>query len=55
MSTYLCDVTGGATRTDGDGIADIRWVTLEEALALPSGPWFPSVVRAMFDAHHARG
>lgn len=51
MSTYLCDITGGALQTDGDEIAELRWVGLDDALALPSGPWFPIVVRAAFDAH----
>ncbi len=56
MTTYLCDVVGGALHVDGDGdeIADVRWVTREEALALPSGPWFPIVVAAAFEAHAAR-
>ena len=56
MTTYLCDVVGGELHEDGDGdeIADARWVTLDEALALPSGPWFPIVVRAAFEAHVAR-
>lgn len=51
MSTYLCEVTGGELRsTDGDEIADTRWVTHDEALALPSGAWFPIVVKAAFEA-----
>lgn len=51
MTTYMCEVLAGAPRIDGDEIADLRWVTRDEALALPSGPWFPIVVRAAFDAH----
>ncbi|MCW2920678.1 MAG: hydrolase [Thermoleophilia bacterium] len=55
MTTYLCDVVGGELLVDGEGdeIAAARWVTRDEALALPSGPWFPIVVRAAFDAHAA--
>jgi len=54
MSTYLCDVIGGALRADDDEIADLRWVTRSDALALPSGPWFPVVVAASFEAHDTR-
>lgn len=51
MTTYLCDVIGGTPRVDDDEIADLRWVTLDEALALPSGAWFPIIVHAAFAAH----
>ncbi len=55
MTTSLCVQVGGELHTDGDGdeIADVRWVTRDEALVLPSGPWFPIVVQAAFDAHAA--
>ncbi len=54
MTTWICEATGGTLQTDGDEIADLRWVTHDEALALPSGPWFPIVVGEVFAAHVAR-
>lgn len=51
MTTCMCEVLSGVPRIDGDEIEDLRWVTRDEAIALPSGPWFPIVVRAAFEAH----
>lgn len=35
MTCYACSIVGGALRLGEDEVAEARWVTRDEALALP--------------------
>ncbi|MCW2972857.1 MAG: hypothetical protein JWN72_1130 [Thermoleophilia bacterium] len=48
MTCYRCRITGGIVDAD-DEVAELRWVTLEQARLLPTKPWADVVLPRAFE------